>query len=455
MIRVWQYWVFRPKGFLAVTQFAILGIFVVLFALKVEASAQPVSLPALLGLLLVLLAVQAGCYLNRVDEAILQVNIRKFLAATAKSAAAGLVLVAAVFALFPNLSPGYTQAFTTAGFPVLALIAARPVMLHLARRRKMTERVLILGAGELAHNFYRELAVGNGSPEGVYTEKSFAPSTDGGVSIHYNELHDLIQRHGITRIIVADSDPSARQGLAGALLDCKMRGLQIEHAADSFEKLSGKIWLQGVRPEWLIYSDGFRPSRYYLPLKNAIDLAGALLLLLVSAPLLLAVALAIKLSSHGPVFFRQTRVGQYGREFNVFKFRSMRQDAEAVTGPTWASDEDPRITPVGRILRKFRLDELPQVFNVLRGEMSLVGPRPERRYFVQKLREQIPYYDLRHYVRPGITGWAQVLYPYGASVEDAYEKLQYDLYYAKRVSLLLDARILLKTVKVVLFGRGR
>jgi lipopolysaccharide/colanic/teichoic acid biosynthesis glycosyltransferase len=175
----------------------------------------------------------------------------------------------------------------------------------------------------------------------------------------------------------------------------------------------------------------------------------------VTGPVMALAVIGIKLTSPGPILFRQERLGQFGRRFMVCKFRSMRQDAEAVSGPTWAGEDDPRVTPFGRFLRKFRIDELPQAFNVLAGDMSLIGPRPERPYFVELLRERVPYYELRHYVKPGITGWAQVMYHYGASVEDSYEKLQYDLYYAKHVSLQLDVRVLARTIKVVLFGRGR
>jgi exopolysaccharide biosynthesis polyprenyl glycosylphosphotransferase len=175
---------------------------------------------------------------------------------------------------------------------------------------------------------------------------------------------------------------------------------------------------------------------------------------LVTAPLILVSAILIKLTSPGPILYRQERVGLHGRHFSVFKLRSMSQNAEASIGPAWASKNDSRVTAVGRILRKYRIDELPQLFNVLRGEMSFVGPRPERPYFVEQLKQRIPYYDLRHYVRPGITGWAQVMYPYGASITDAYEKLQYDLYYIKHLSVLLDIMILPKTLRVVLSGNG-
>lgn len=231
---------------------------------------------------------------------------------------------------------------------------------------------------------------------------------------------------------------------------------------DPPEKLRGNFWAESrpqigpeiPLPESRIYSDSFSPSKPYLRVKSALDFIGALLLLIVVAPIMAAVALAIKLTSPGAVLFRQVRVGRNGRDFVLYKFRSMLEDVEAKTGPTWSGDGDMRATPVGRFLRKFHLDELPQAFNVLRGEMSLVGPRPERPCFVRFLRQLIPNYDLRHCVKPGITGLAQVRYPYGASVEDACAKLRYELYYARHISLRLDLLTLAETINVVLAGQG-
>jgi exopolysaccharide biosynthesis polyprenyl glycosylphosphotransferase len=248
---------------------------------------------------------------------------------------------------------------------------------------------------------------------------------------------------------------TSREKLASALLDRRLRGLAVNDAVDFYEQLSGKLWVEALNPEWFIYTNGFKHSRTGNVLKRLFDVTFALLLLLLAAPLLAIAAIAIKLDSRGPVLFRQDRVGLNGKTFVIYKLRSMRQDAELATGPVWTGERDERITRVGRLLRKFRLDEILQAINVVRGEMSLVGPRPERPYFVDMLEKQIPFYDLRHYARPGITGWAQVRYTYGASVEDAWEKLQYDLYYVKHKSLRFDVWILLKTIQIVLFGRGR
>ena len=253
-----------------------------------------------------------------------------------------------------------------------------------------------------------------------------------------------------------------KQG-ATALTGWELGGMETMRPAASPDRLRGTMWTESrpqIGPEIPVpdsrtYSDSFSPSKQYLLVKSVLDFIGAVFLLIIAAPVMAAVALAIKLTSPGAVLFRQMRVGQNGREFMLYKFRSMPEDVEAKTGPTWSGDGDVRATPVGRFIRRFHLDELPQVFNVLRGEMSLVGPRPERPCFVRFLRQLIPNYDLRHCVKPGITGLAQVCYPYGASVEDASKKLRYELYYARHISLRLDLLTLAKTINVVLAGRGQ
>jgi sugar transferase (PEP-CTERM system associated) len=272
--------------------------------------------------------------------------------------------------------------------------------------------------------------------------------------VPYSEFRQFAARNRVARIVIADPELEASNELAETLMDCKLRGVKVETAVDSFEKSNRKIWLEGLSPEWVIFSAGFSPSETYLAAKRVMDIMFAILLLIVLAPLMGLVALAICLDSHGGAVFSQERVGLLGKKFTVYKFRSMRLDAEKA-GPAWATAKDDRCTRIGRFLRKCRLDELPQIYNVLRGDMSFVGPRPERPYFVDMLKQNIRYYDLRHYAKPGITGWAQVMYRYGASVEDAYQKLQYDLYYAKNVSFRLDMLVLLKTIKVVLHGEGQ
>ncbi len=238
------------------------------------------------------------------------------------------------------------------------------------------------------------------------------------------------------------------------LLMLRLSGIHVEDATNLLERISGKIEVDELNPSWLIFSEGFRLSTTFMLLRRLTSVVVSLACLLVVLPLLPLISLAIKLTSPGPVLYRQKRVGRNGVVFNCYKFRTMRADAEADTGPTWASDDDPRITPLGRYLRRTRLDELPQLWNVLRGDMAFVGPRPERPEFIEWLSRELPYYHLRSIVRPGITGWAQINYPYGASLEESKEKLCYDLYYIKNMSLAFDLYIIFQTVKIVLFGRG-
>jgi sugar transferase (PEP-CTERM system associated) len=238
------------------------------------------------------------------------------------------------------------------------------------------------------------------------------------------------------------------------LLDLRLSGIKVEEATALLEKVSGKIEVDELSPSWLIFSEGFRLDPSFLMARRFISVVVSLAGLLLVLPLLPLMALAVKLTSPGPILYRQKRVGRYGVLFDCYKFRTMRADAEAKAGPTWADDDDPRTTLVGRVLRRTRLDEIPQLWNVLRGDMGFVGPRPERPEFVEWLSREIPYYHLRHIIRPGLTGWAQVRYQYGASLEESKEKLRYDLYYIKNISLSLDLLIVLHTIKIVLLGRG-
>jgi sugar transferase (PEP-CTERM system associated) len=267
-----------------------------------------------------------------------------------------------------------------------------------------------------------------------------------------DSLLPLVQANKISRIVIALDD--SRGALPTRdLVRLRVRGIKVEDAPSVLAALTGRIWLGAVRPSWFVFSSGFHRSTVDAVLKRSIDLACGLLGLVFAAPLMGLIAAAIRLDSKGPVLYRQTRIGLSEKPFELLKFRSMRVDAEA-NGAQWSQESDPRITRVGRFLRKYRLDEIPQLINVMRGEMSLVGPRPERPVFVEQLRDQIPFYDERHSVRPGVTGWAQVEYKYGASIEDSYRKLEYDLFYLKNMSLFFDLRIIARTFRVVFLGHG-
>jgi len=238
------------------------------------------------------------------------------------------------------------------------------------------------------------------------------------------------------------------------VLQCKMSGIEILDAPTFYEQSYKKLMLEQITPSWFFFSDGFRRTPFFTFIKRTLDIVLSLIGLALTLPFFPVIALIIKLDSAGPLFFSQIRTGLYEKTFMLYKFRTMRQDAEKNSGAVWSTENDPRITKVGAFLRNSRIDEFPQFYNVLKGDMSFVGPRPERPEFVEKLKQVIPYYSKRHFIKPGLTGWAQVCYPYGSSVEDAVEKLRYDLYYTKNLAPFLDMLIILETIKVVLFGRG-
>ncbi|MBJ6727081.1 TIGR03013 family PEP-CTERM/XrtA system glycosyltransferase [Geomonas sp. Red875] len=324
------------------------------------------------------------------------------------------------------------------------------------RQAGLGHRILILGAGAEASSFGKLVDKTGGSfvlagylrcgnePDRVPAERILT-STEGLQVVALAEKCD--------KIVVSLSE---RRGMLPLreIMACKVRGVDVVDAPTFYEQVTGKLLLERITPSWFIFSDGFRVSPRRRVTKRLLDVASSVLGLVLTVPLLPFVALAIKMDSPGPAFFRQKRVGQGEKLFTLYKFRTMRADAESSTGAVWAKENDPRVTRLGRVLRKCRIDELPQLYNVLRGEMSMVGPRPERQEFVEKLKEIIPYYSERHVVKPGVTGWAQVRYPYGASAGDTVEKLRYDLYYVKNLSMVLDLAIMIETMGVVVLGRG-
>jgi sugar transferase (PEP-CTERM system associated) len=269
---------------------------------------------------------------------------------------------------------------------------------------------------------------------------------------NFNQISSICKDSQVDRIVVALDERRGRFPLE-QLLCCRLKGIRVDDGAAFTEQLAGKLSVENLYPSSLIFSNGFKGSAIFKKIKRCTDIIVSLMSLAMLFPVSLVIAVATKLDSKGPIFYKQERVGEDGKNFNLFKFRSMRIDAEA-NGPVWAMVNDNRVTRVGRIIRKLRLDEIPQMINVIKGEMSFVGPRPERPIFVEELAGEIPFYSHRHSVKPGITGWAQLYYPYGASKEDALEKLKYDLYYIKNMSPFMDFTIILETIKVVLFGKG-
>ena len=340
----------------------------------------------------------------------------------------------------------------------VALGAWRSVWVTLDPGQRLRKRVLVLGVGPDAAQIVALRTTG-AQPFDVLGFLDDAPEAPervpNGCELlgKSRDLLNLVDELRPDLVLVALAD-MRRSFPAEDLLECRLRGIGVEDWLTFYEKQTGKILVTNLRPSWLIFSDGFVKTQLTRALKRSVDLVLSVIGLALSLPLVALIALAIKIDSRGPVLFRQERVGQNGRIFVLNKFRSMRADAEDTSGPVWAILGDPRITRVGKWLRRIRLDELPQFLNVLMGDMSFIGPRPERPEFVRLLQRQIPFYMGRHSLKPGITGWAQVRHQYAASVEDSLEKLQYDLYYVKNLSPLLDLLILLGSVQVILFGRG-
>lgn len=361
-------------------------------------------------------------------------------------------LLAGVAYLRPDYLLGRNSA--TIGLLILtvALFGWRLGFTWLVQLPILVERVYVLGTGERAQRLVQglrqnpevgvEIANWTGKMEGAVTRESMAA-----------HLMEAVQRQKVHRVIVATPD---RRGTIPMpeLLQLRMQGVKIEDATTYLEKMSGKIEVENLYPSWLVFGEGFRLGSTLLLTRRILSVIISLVGLILALPLFPLIVLAIRLDSKGPVFYTQARVGKAGRVFRVVKFRTMRQDAEAANGPQWSDDNDPRITRVGRFLRSSRLDEIPQLWCVLKGDMAFVGPRPERPEFVEWLSKEIPYYGVRHMVRPGLTGWAQVKYKYGSTVEDAREKLQYDLFYIKNASIGLDLLIVFQTVKTVLLRRG-
>jgi sugar transferase (PEP-CTERM system associated) len=322
-------------------------------------------------------------------------------------------------------------------------------------------QVLVLGGGSLAGKIGALLGSAHGRHFNVVGFIGFEDNEAGCQLIpvlardlleRRHALAEFVRENGVDEIVVASDE---RRGLpVRYLLECKMGGVQVTDFATFWEREAGQIDLESLQPSWLIFSDGFKLDWFRLFVKRTFDVVVSASFLVFTFPITMLTAIAIKLGSPGPVFYRQERVGRGGRRFHVFKFRSMRTDAEEDGVPRWADSEDDRITAVGHFIRKTRIDEIPQVVNVLLGHMSFVGPRPERPFFVESLSEKVPFYQQRHGVKPGITGWAQINYPYGASEEDARAKLAYDLYYVKNGSIFLDFLILVQTVRVILWPEG-
>jgi sugar transferase (PEP-CTERM system associated) len=376
------------------------------------------------------------------------------------SVAIGVSLAYVLFSVTPNgyaarQSLGYTLIYTLCG-----LVLLRQFVLWSSLSGVGAKRVLVVGTGTEAAGVeaalgslgYPTLAIVGYYPTGFDEPTRSVPAER--ILPRSLPLPEVVQGLGVQEIIVAVREQRGGVLPLRELLDCRISGVPISDLAGLYERVRGEVPLESLKASWLIYGQGFAQDGARTVVKRTFDVLCSLVLLGLSLPVMALTAVAIRLESSGPVIFRQERVGLGGRRFTCLKFRSMRNDAERNGVAQWAQKNDPRVTLVGNFIRKTRIDELPQLINVLRGEMSFVGPRPERPTFVEQLKRDIPFYDVRHSVKPGLTGWAQVRYSYGASVEDARKKLQFDLYYVKNHSLFLDLVVLIDTVRVVLFREG-
>jgi sugar transferase (PEP-CTERM system associated) len=365
------------------------------------------------------------------------------------------------YILFPNAIIGTGIFFISICFVILLIVSWRLGYSLILNRGLFNQKIILLGSGELAKDIKEEIS---GRKDCGYTlalevpenmsdvDRTHPASTPIVCKNKCEGLYEMAHTLGIQKVVVGFRE---RRTIfpTRELLRCRVDGIEVIDGNKFYENLTGKLTVESLNPSGLIFADGFQKTLLRRLLKRSVDLVLSVFMLIVCSPLIVITAILIKIDSNGPVFFSQERVGEKDKIYRIHKFRSMIADAEKQSGPVWAQSDDDRITRIGKILRRLRIDEIPQLYNVLKGEMSFVGPRPERAHFIKQLEDLIPYYTIRHTLKPGITGWAQVCYGYGASVEDAVEKLNYDLFYIKNMTTLMDIMIVLRTIKIVLFSK--
>ena len=401
----------------------------------------------------------AGFYLFDLYDFIVMHDRRELVLRLVQALGLAWIALALSFYLFPNLMLGRSISLISLPLALFLMVGWRVLIHWIWGRPGFGEKILIVGSGESAVEIAREVLtrrhagyriVGFVGTDSEQVGKSLINPRVIGLT---DELGDVVKRENVDRIVVAMGERRG-QFPTDKLLQLSLAGhVSIEEGAAFYERITGRVSLSMIRPSWLIFTGPGRKAKLASISRSVVHRLAALVGAILSLPIVIVTAILIKLDSRGPVFYKQERVGKNGRTFVLTKFRSMRVDAEA-DGPVWASKGDDRTTRVGRVIRKIRVDEIPQFWNILKGEMSFVGPRPERPHFVSQLAQEIPYYEQRHLIAPGLTGWAQIKYPYGASIEDARQKLQYDLFYIKNHSLVFDAIIVFETIKIILFGRG-
>ena len=372
------------------------------------------------------------------------------------------IFLAIIYTIFPDVIIKEGIFFVIILMVLIFIVSWRVVYTQIITHGIFDQRIIILGADNTAKEIVREVIEKKDSGYKIAAAISDKPFPElnctEGVGLicqtHFENIYDISLKMNVKKIVVSIGEKRGNFPTK-ELLNCRINGIDVLDGNSFYEMLTGKLIVENINPAWLIFSDGFKKSWAKKICKRSIDLMMSASLMILLSPLFLIMTIAIKLDSKGPIIFSQERVGENNRIYNLYKFRSMRIDAEKETGPVWAKENDDRITRLGHFIRKWRIDEIPQLWNVFKGDMSFVGPRPEREYFVKQLMDEVPYYAERLSVKPGLTGWAQVNYGYGASIKDAIEKLNYDLFYIKNMSILMDIMIVLRTVRTVIFGHGR
>ena len=455
-----QFFPVRNMLFFFLEGCVIFGCFLLSTVLLTVSSSYWFDLMLTLRILLITGILQTCLYYNDLYDFDIVSQIPEITIRLLQSLGVASILLAGVYFLFPLVIVDQKIYILSIFFLIFFIVFWRFCYLYILKKGIFNQRIIILGSSKLAKDIYEKIT---STIDCGYTVYAFIPDDLGKkpdklpenlvVDQKDKTLCEISKTCNINKIIVALKEKRGRFPTQ-ELIQCRTEGIDVISGSSFYEMLTGKVLVREIEPSWLIFSKGFQKSWFKAAMKRMQDIILSLILLTLLSPLLIVVAILIKMDSKGPVLFAQDRVGGGKKEYMMHKFRSMVQDAEKVTGPVWAGDNDNRITRVGRVIRKYRIDELPQLWEVLMGTMSLVGPRPERKYFTDQLEKEIPYYSQRFNVKPGLTGWAQVCYDYGATVEDAVEKLNYELFYIKNMSLVLDVIILLKTVKTVLFGKG-
>ncbi len=456
-----QYFPIRNILFYVIEGLAIFGSVLLASVLLTYSNSYLFDLLLLLRIFLITVICQISLYYNDLYDFKVASSLPELFVRLLQSLGITSIALAVIYYLLPLTIIDQKIFMLSICFLLLFIIGWRVIYIKIIDKGLFNESIIILGSSPLAIDILDEI---NSTPDCGYSVLSIIPDDSGSnldmrvlkkmfQKTEADSLNEIANKLDVKKIVVALKE-SRGCFPTNELIRCRTAGIEVLDGSSFYEMLTGKLLVTKIKPSWLIFSEGFMKSHFQTLLKRLEDIVISSIMLLLLSPLFIVVSILIKLDSKGPILFSQDRVGQGGREYMMHKFRSMVADAEKITGPVWAQNNDSRITRVGRVIRKFRIDELPQLWDVLTGKMSMVGPRPERKHFTDQLETQIPYYSQRFVVKPGITGWAQVCYDYGATVEDAIEKLNYDLFYIKNSSIVMDLVIILRTIKTVLFGKG-